>query len=139
MAITFALDTCVLSDLAQGDRQTWARLRTEMECGNGIALPRIAVYEFRRGILCGSVTKDAAERGELYLSTFTLIEMTPKAWSIGAELWARLFRSGIRRRIDHDVLISASAIAEGFTVATRNSSDYETIAKAEPTLALDFW
>lgn len=140
MAVTALLDNDVLTNLASNDQAELQRLAAWLNAGNGIAIPRIVRYEFRRGVLCGAVDRPADQRGRLFLAQFVLVEIDDATWETAADIWAAMYKAGAKsRRRDHDILIAATAITGGFEVATHNKSDFEAIRRVRPGLTLAAW
>ncbi len=140
MGVTALLDTDVLSNLARGDSAELQRLRAWLGSGNGIAIPRIVVYEFRRGVLSGALDRRAEQQFKVFLAQFLLVELDPHTWEIAAEIWAAMYRANLSpRRRDGDILVAAAALRGGYEVATHNTSDFDTIRKVRPSLTLAAW
>jgi predicted nucleic acid-binding protein len=140
MGVTALLDTSVLTSLAKHDAVELQKLRAWLQAGNGLAIPRVAAYEFRRGVLCGAVDSAADQRGKLFFAHFLVVELDPETWEIAADIWAALYLAKLSpKRRDSDILIAATVLRGGFELATNNKPDFETIRRLRPSLTLAAW
>jgi predicted nucleic acid-binding protein len=116
------------------------RLSSWLASGNGIAIPRVVAYEFRRGVHAGSLAPAVGRRGELFLASFVLVELSAQAWDLAAQIWGELYRSGNSpRRRDGDILIAATALVANYELVTRNERDFHAIKNLRPGLKLTPW
>jgi predicted nucleic acid-binding protein len=139
MAATVVLDTSVLSYLARNDEAVTAAFGAWLGAGNGIAISRVTVYEFRRGVHAGSVSAPEQQAGELFLVNFAIVEVDASTWDLAAEIWGALARTGKTRRMDADILIAATALRGEHEVATRNRKDFDRIVNVRPELVVHTW
>ena len=140
MGVAALLDTSVLTSLARNDAAELERLRVWLQAGNGLAIPRITAYEFRRGVLCGAVDSAADQQGKLFFAHFLVVELDPATWEIAADIWAALYLARLSpKRRDSDILIAATVIRGGYELATTNKADFETIRRLRPSLTLAAW
>ncbi len=123
--MTFLLDTNVISELRKtrphGAVLSWYHSYDEA----AFALPSLALYEIQAGI---EVTRrqNLAKARDIELWIQSLIDETvvlPLS-AIGAREAARMMY-GQSKAIIEDAMIAAIAKANGLTVATRNTRDFE--------------
>lgn len=79
------------------------------------------------------------DAGELFLTSFAVIEVDEDTWDLAAEIWGALARTGKTRRMDADILIAAAALRGGYEIATRNHRDFQRIADLRPKLVVHAW
>ena len=128
------LDTSLLISAERGRLalETWAAHRPDEAFG----LAAITVSELLHGV---HRAETAARRLRREAFTEKVIELFPVVpFDIGAarvyaRLWANLARKGIRIGA-HDLLIAATAISIGYSVATADRRDYAGI----PELTVEF-
>lgn len=139
MASTVLLDATVLSHLARNEPAVTAAFSGWLSAGNGVAISRVSVYEFRRGVYAGSIGAAEHQAGELFVAHFSIVEVDVDTWDLAAEIWGALARTGKTRRMDADILIAASALRGGSEVATRNLKDFDRIVAVRPKLVVRAW
>ena len=97
--------------------------------GSIVAIPEIADYEVRRGLILSGAT-DGLERLDKLQSELHYISISTKAMRKAAELWAETRKKGIaaagEKEIDADVVLAAKAqdycgLTDSLTVATYNA------------------
>jgi len=107
------IDTDVLIDAERGVLEL-----PEARC----AISVITLYEFCRG------KEDPAEAKRVLEEGFKVIPLTNPVLETAAEIWREFRRSG--EPIDErDLLIGATAIAEGLPLMTRNRRHYERLER----------
>jgi predicted nucleic acid-binding protein len=114
------------------------------------ALASVTVFEALHGfekmaVQSGATderTRRGAEQTRNLIAACTVLPFDQQAAEVAAYIFPRLSRSE-RARHWADLLIAATALAQGYGVATRNKSDYELIAKHTPphypTLLIEVW
>ncbi len=121
------LDTSVLI--------AWERHKTDLEAflerraDESFALSVVTAAELLHGVHRADHQARRLRRSayvEKLLSHFPLYDFDLATARIYAEVWARLERQG-RKVSAHDLMIAATALARGFSVATFNERDYRKI------------
>jgi len=123
------VDTDLLSLFLRGDRQVVASFERYLAEHSRINLSIITYYE----ILSGLRHRDAKRQLGDFLdlaSESNILHLTERSCDISASLYARLRKEG-RPIDDIDILIAGVAIANGLTVATRNTRHFGAIAGLE--------
>lgn len=104
------------------------RMRTG---GSIVAIPEIADYEVRRGLILAGSTKGIERLEELHEELRFYIPTSTDAMRKAAELWADARRRGVatadEKEIDADVILAAQAmlfcgLTDQLTVATYNET-----------------
>jgi len=113
----FLLDTCVLSDFAQGQRQTLERIKAAGP--EDLAASAITQMEIEYGLLLNS--KIARRLGPVMDAFFGTIRVLP--YDEGAAEATAKARAILKRRGRpigaYDILIAGTALAHDLTVVTR--------------------
>jgi len=129
------IDSSVLMAAERGTLDLNEKLKKELD--NPIALAAISASELLHGVHRATSVNQRARRQafvEQLLSALPVIPFDLVAARLHAELWARLAAKGIQVGA-HDLLIAATAIAAGYSVATRDERSFPRI----PGLTTAIW
>ncbi|HET6412377.1 MAG TPA: PIN domain-containing protein [Anaeromyxobacter sp.] len=129
------IDSSVLIAAQRGTLDLNEKLGKELD--NPIALAAISASELLHGVHRATSVNQRARRQafvEQLLSALPVIPFDLVAARLHAELWARLAAKGIQVGA-HDLLIAATAIAAGYSVATRDERSFPRI----PGLTTAIW
>jgi tRNA(fMet)-specific endonuclease VapC len=121
------LDTSVL--IAWERHKTDLQAFVERRADESFALTSITAAELLHGVHRAQNQARRVRRSayvEKLLTYFPLYDFDLAAARIYAEVWARLEQQG-RKVSAHDLMIAATALARGFSVATFNERDYRKI------------
>ena len=118
----FLLDTCVLSDFAQGQHQTLERIKAAAP--EDLAASAITQMEIEYGLLLNS--KIARRLGPVMDAFFGTIRVLP--YDEGAAEATAKARAILKRRGRpigaYDILIAGTALAHDLTVVTSNFREF---------------
>jgi len=121
----FLLDTCVLSDFAQGQRQTLERIKAAAP--EDLAASAITQMEIEYGLLLNS--KIARRLGPVMDAFFRTIRVLP--YDEGAAEATAKARAILKRRGRpigaYDILIAGTALAHDLTVVTSNFREFRQV------------
>ncbi len=128
------LDTSLLISAERGriPLETWAAQRPDEPVG----LAAITVSELLHGVHRAETVARRLRREtfvEKVIELFPVVPFDLGAARVYARLWANLARKGVRLGA-HDLLIAATAISVGYSVATSDRRDYARI----PELTVEF-
>jgi len=129
------IDSSVLMAAERGTLDLNEKLKKELD--NPIALAAISASELLHGVHRATSVNQRARRQafvEQLLSALPVIPFDLVAARLHAELWARLAAKGIQVGA-HDLLVAATAIAAGYSVATRDERSFPRI----PGLTTAIW
>ncbi|QDU88206.1 tRNA(fMet)-specific endonuclease VapC [Pirellulimonas nuda] len=128
------LDTDTLSEvLKQKDQRVRSRVADYLGQHAALTISAFTWFEVQRGLL----EKHASRQIDRFATFVNHCDVKPVSHEVfhrAAVLWADARRSG-RPRGDADLLIAATAMAHGLTLATSNTRHFEWISG----LSLDDW
>lgn len=127
------LDTNILSAIMRRDGRATARARRYLLEHHHLAFSVITRYEVLRGLLTRQAVRQQLAFEQLCAASIVLPltdEVAIQAAAIYADLRVRGDLIG-----DADILIAATALVQGYAVATNNEAHYRWIA----TLAVENW
>lgn len=129
------IDTDLLVDLERGDATSSVELLLDDE---DRAISVITVSELLHGVqrAQGAVRTRRLAFVEHILAGLEAIPITEAVARIHADIWSDLTERGLPIGA-HDLWIAATALAHGFGVATRNSSDFARVAGLRLVTATD--
>ncbi len=126
MALTL-LDTDTLSEvLKQKNPQVQARVAAYLRQHAALTISEFTWFEVQRGLLERDARRQL-ERFALFVSHCDVKPLTHDVFDTAAMLWTEARRSG-RPHGDADVLIAATAIVHGMTLATSNTKHFDWIS-----------
>ncbi len=120
-------DTSVLIALERGVADSDALVRGREQESFGISV--VTAAELLHGVHRAETSKRRMKRAayvEKVLEQFTLYPFDLAAARVYADLWADLQKQGIRIGA-HDLMIAATALSLGFSVATLDLRDYQKV------------
>lgn len=139
--MAYLLDTCVVSDIERGDRHPTLRAWWTATAVDDIAVPVIALAEIRIGAnkqRAQGLVADA-ERIDRWLRgvslAFPIIPFDTRAALVWSDMTGVLPHDGTRS-FERDIMIAATAIANGLTLATRNIRHFGPVADRFPDLVV---
>jgi predicted nucleic acid-binding protein len=137
--LALVLDTDVLNDWRFQKPPVVEAVTEYISIAKAPALASVTVFEalhgFEKAVVQSGVMDERTRRGmeqtRNLIASCTVLPFDQQAAEIAAYIFPRLSRS---ERAKHwaDMLIAATALAQGYGVATRNRSDYELIASHTP-------
>lgn len=127
------LDTDVLSGIMRRNPQAVVRAREYLTEHQRFTFSVITRYEVLRGLLAKGATTQRYAFDRLCTSS-ELLPLTESVVLKAADIYADLYRRGALIG-DADILIAATALANGYTLASNNESHMRRI----PDLQLDNW
>lgn len=123
----FLLDTCVLSDFAQGRPDVLARVKATPPAE--IAVSTITEMEIAYGLLLNArLARLLRPVVDAFLSAVHVLPYDAAAALETASLRAALRRRG-RQIGAYDALIAGSALAQGLTLVTSNIREFERVER----------
>jgi len=112
------LDTCVLSDFLEGREPAAGRVRAYLAQQGILTFSAVTWYEIERGLRAiGAARRQRAF--DRFTRESTVLPLDLAALDRAADVWCALRRAG-RPVNDADILIAATALANGCGVATRD-------------------
>ncbi|MCL2198974.1 MAG: PIN domain-containing protein [Defluviitaleaceae bacterium] len=128
--MTYALDTNTVSYFLRGEGNVRYHYNKEiLQAGNPYAIPAAVVYEINRWLLYNP-DKGKKSFGQEFNALFHNVrdtaEMSLDAWKKAAEIYIELKSKG-QLIGDADILIASYCLVNGYTLVTRNISDFERI------------
>lgn len=123
------VDTNILSLFFKGHPQVVDKFETYLEEYETINLSIITYYE----IVSGLKHRDAHKQIDLFLNFVaqnTILPLTQDVADIAAEIYAQVRKSG-QPIDDIDLLIAATAVANGLTLVTHNQKHFQRIVQLE--------
>jgi tRNA(fMet)-specific endonuclease VapC len=127
------LDTDIFSYILAGREPFATRARAYVQEVGRFSISLITFYEALRGLRFSQATAQL-DRFERFARTNEIIALDIPICRAAAEIHVTLRRQG-RLLPDADLLIAATALVRGYTLATRNLKHFQRI----PGLALDDW
>lgn len=129
----YLLDTDIVIALIKGDAALATRLIAVQQAGEPAYLHALSYYETKRGLIRAAATRQLLAFERLCQS-LPLVIPNRDSLDIAADIYAMLATQG-QLIGDADILIAASAIAEGYTIVSRNLRHYARI----PNLRVTDW
>jgi tRNA(fMet)-specific endonuclease VapC len=121
----FLLDTCVLSDFAQGQRATLEKMKATAP--DDLAASAITQMEIAYGLLLNpKLGRQLAPIMDALLSTIRVLPYDSEAAASSARVRANLKRSG-RPIGAYDLLIAGTALAYDLTLITSNVREFRQV------------
>ena len=119
------LDTDILSALMRRNQQVVAKARAYLAQHGQLTFSIITRYEILRGLKAKGATRQE-ENFQRFCANNQILTLTDDVISQAAEIYADLYK---RRDLvgDADILIAASALANGFGVVTNNERHFTRI------------
>ncbi|MGH3086118.1 MAG: type II toxin-antitoxin system VapC family toxin [Rubrobacteraceae bacterium] len=127
------VDTDILSAILRRDPTALARAREYLEEHHRYTLSVITRYEILRGLKARNA-KRQQEAFERFCAADTILPLSDEVVSRASEIYADLYRRG-ELIGDADILIAATALVEGYDLATNNERHFERIVE----LNIDNW
>ena len=126
--MTYLLDTNIISYLLKGNTTMLQKLDALVEDDNEIAIPSIAYYEIKRGLIAsGASTKML--RFLRFVEEIGVAELTTTTLDVAAQVYAELKKSG-KLIEDDDLFIGSTALEHGAILVTNIVSNAQTKALA---------
>ncbi|MBA3481835.1 MAG: type II toxin-antitoxin system VapC family toxin [Pirellulales bacterium] len=127
------IDSDILSMIMRRQRQAIHRAKDYLEDHPRLSLSVITAYEVIRGLKA----KGASTRLDEFVAfcrSSEVVPLTMEIVEVASDLYARLKRQG--ELLDHaDILIAATAISQGCSLATNNTKHFSRISE----LAIENW
>jgi tRNA(fMet)-specific endonuclease VapC len=128
------LDTDVLSEVLKGKQRQLVRAAEQyVREHQRFTFSAITLYEIERGLLAKQATRLLAQFQAIEQAS-TVLPVTDPILRRAARLWAEAKASGHARN-DADLLIAATALEHGLSLATGNQRHFDWIAG----LKLESW
>lgn len=123
---TYLLDTDILSYVLKKNDSVISKLQNALRENAEILICPVVFYELMRGLYHRNMTREIKFLNML-IGFHTWCEFSVKTWGKGAELWAKLRKSGnpTGSDFDADVLIAAQALEHKAVVVTHNNKHFE--------------
>jgi tRNA(fMet)-specific endonuclease VapC len=123
--MTYALDTNAIIHILRHSPTVLSHRDEAIQQGASLAIPPYVNYEVRRGFRY--ISAPAKEQTyERICACCPVGEMNAEIWIRAASIYANLRRSGYTVS-DADILIAAFCAANGYTLVTANTKDFENI------------
>ena len=126
----YALDTNTISNLLRGEGNIEKNFQQEIiQAGNIYAIPLIVVFEIKRWLLDkpSKQLQDFAQQFNLlFQSVEDEAEMPVAVWNRAADIYIALKQKGQLIK-EADILIAAYCLENNYTLATRNTKDFNRI------------
>lgn len=120
------LDTDILSSLMRGNQQVVAKARAYLTQHGQLTFSIITQYEILRGLKAKDAKRQLGDF-ERFCARNRVLTLTDDVISKAADTYADLYKRG-ELIGDADILIAASALANGFGVVTNNERHFTRIA-----------
>ena len=120
------LDTDILSALMRKNRHVIAQARAYLLEHGQFTISIITRYEILRGLKAKQAAQQIT-RFEAFCVRNEILTITDEVIVMAAEIYADLYRRG-ELIGDADILIAATAMANGFGVATNNEDHFRRVA-----------
>ena len=117
--MTYFLDANILSYIIKQIPSVTSNLRELIVSGNIIKIPVVAFYEVKRGLLAVN-SKKRMSVFEAQVEAFGLVQMTDSTFTMAAEIYAELRRTGNVIE-DDDLFIGCSALENDAVLLTNNA------------------
>jgi len=120
--IPYLLDTDITNYLIRGGPSVLARYRAAVLAGSEFVLSPIVHFEVSRYLRLRGARRLQRTYDEL-IAEWMPVELTPEAWDLAIDLWARRRRVG-RRIVDAELLIAVTVLTAGAVLVTHNAAHY---------------
>lgn len=127
------LDTNVLSEVMKQHPKAVQRAAAYLESMPCLSISIITRYEVRRGLAAKAAAKQMAAF-DVFCDAMEIVQVDEPVVTRASEVYAYLRRRGVTIG-DADVLIAATALVHGMTLATHNVRHFEQV----PGLVIDDW
>lgn len=124
-SLQFILDTDILSLLMRRNTAVFAKARAYLSEHGHFTISIITRYEILRGLKAKDAGKQA-ERFEEFCSMNTILSIDETVIVQAADIYANLYKRG-ELIADADILIAASALANGCGIVTNNEAHFRRI------------
>ena len=129
----YLLDTCVVSDFVSGDTSTLNKIRQQTP--DNLSVSTLTVMEIYYGFALNPAKAQKIQPIiEQFLESINIIDFTNKEARATAYIRSALKKAGTPIGA-YDVLIGATALANGLTLVTSNIREFKRI----PNLSLENW
>jgi tRNA(fMet)-specific endonuclease VapC len=132
-SVPVLLDTDVLSAIMRGEPVASGRARTYLIEHRRLTFSVITRYEILRGLLAKQAVRQQ-QAFEQLCALSTILPLTDEVVQRAASIYAALYTQGTLIG-DADILIAATALAYGMSLATNNEAHFSRIG----LLNLDNW
>jgi predicted nucleic acid-binding protein len=126
------VDSDVLSELSRGRASVVARARDYLRDNGRLTFSAVTVFErlrgYRAALRSGRPFEQHLRQFEGLVAVSIVLPVDTVVAGIASRIWANL--PARRRTALGDVLICATAFANGLPLATRNRRDFEPMARA---------
>lgn len=121
----YAFDTNTIIHLMRGTPSVRDSRETARKSGAQFIVPPFVNYEVMRGLIIKPIPKyEKAYR--IICDNCVLGEMTVEVWQRSAQIYAELYAKHFTVK-DADIIIAAFCMANGYTLITNNTKDFEHI------------
>jgi tRNA(fMet)-specific endonuclease VapC len=127
------LDSDILSAIMRREAKALTRSRQYLVKYSQLSFSLITRFEILRGLKAKRATA-GVERFEKFCATCEILSVTDEIVVLASEIYAELYQQG-QLIGDADILIAATAIANGLDLATNNTSHFTRV----PGLRVDNW
>lgn len=114
----YFLDANIISYLLKGDKDALQKIDSIAESDNELAIPSIAYYEIKRGLIANAATEKMA-RFLGFVEEIGVVELTRETLDIAAQIYADLKKTG-KLIEDDDLFIGATALNYNAVLVTNN-------------------
>ena len=121
----YAFDSNTIIHLMRGTPSVKENLDMAKLRGARFIIPPFVNYEIRRGLIIKPVTSHE-QAYAVICNNCDIEEMTETAWIRAAYIYAELYEKRLTVK-DADIVIAAFCMANGYTLVTNNTSDFENI------------
>lgn len=128
------LDSDTLSELSRGHARVTARASRYVEIAGRFTLSAVSVFErlrgYRTALRAGKPFEPHLRSFEAFVTSCDVLPVDSLTADVAATLWAAL--PARRRAALGDILIAATASANGLVLVTRNERDFAPMTKIVP-------
>jgi tRNA(fMet)-specific endonuclease VapC len=136
------LDSDTLSELSRGNPRVHAHAETYLKIHGSLTITAVSVFERLRGyrdaLAHGKPFQEQLRKFQAFVTTCRVLPVDDAVAAQAAIIWAAL--NTRHRRALGDILIAATASANGLPLVTRNRRDFEPMTRIEDVeLTLADW
>jgi len=127
--MTYALDTNIIIAILVGDKNVGENWETSAASDSRFIIPPAVDYEIQRGLLY----KPSPRKEKIYFllrQHYGVGIMTPEMWIKSAQIYVDLRKNGFTVG-DDDIFIAAFCLLNDYVLVTRNTKDFENIARLQ--------